>query len=154
MFACILYIVFCGLAAFPLGHLLRKHRYDPASLPFRAYTFEQDGKFYTRLGVAQWSRFLPDISRRAKGYMPQKILSRDIEKLDTFIQETCVAELVHMLLCVTGLLCIPLWPAGGGWVYLVYLFLGNLPYVIIQRHNRPRLLRLLRRIKIREDIST
>lgn len=154
MFSCLLYTVFWGLAAFPIGRALRKRRFDPHRPPFRAYPFEHDGRLYTRWGVARWSRLLPDISRRVSGCMPEKVLSKDSEKIDIFIQETCVAELVHTLLCITGLLCIPLWPKGGIWVYMAYVFLGNLPYIIIQRHNRPRLLRLAGRLKNREDHIT
>ena len=60
------------------------------------------------------------------------------------IQETCVAELIHMLLSVTGLACLAIWPGLGGIaVTIVYILLGNLPFIIIQRYNRPRLERLL-----------
>ncbi len=35
---------------------------------------------------------------------------------------------------------------GGGWIIVSLYVLGNLPYLIIQRHNRPKLLRLLARL--------
>ena len=36
-----------------------------------------------------------------------------------------------------------IWPGVGGIVAaLVYIFVGNLPFVIIQRYNRPRLQKL------------
>ena len=153
MLVCILYIALWGLAAFPIGRLLRKRHFMPLAFPFRPFTFEKGGKIYDCLRIKQWAKLLPDISKTFSGYMPKKKLSTDIADIETFIQETCVAELIHGFLCCTGLLCIPLWPTGGIWVYIIYLILGNLPYIIIQRYNRPRLLRLLSRLKIREEIT-
>ena len=60
------------------------------------------------------------------------------------IQETCVAELVHGLLCLSGLACLKLWPGMGGAIITLLNLVVNLAYVAIQRYNRPRLLRLLR----------
>ena len=59
------------------------------------------------------------------------------------IQETCVAELTHVLLSVCGLYALRLWPgAGGVLITAVYILFGNVPFIIIQRYNRPRLQRL------------
>lgn len=75
--------------------------------------------------------------------MPPKKLSMDsIAKLPLMIQETCVAEFIHVLLCVTGIYCVWLWPGIGGAVVAGLYFLRNLLFVFIQRYNRPRLLRL------------
>ena len=59
------------------------------------------------------------------------------------IQETCIAELVHGVLCIAGLYCFQIWPGTGGLLIAALNVLGNLPYIIIQRFNRPRLVRLL-----------
>ena len=70
----------------------------------------------------------------------------DEDTLRQMINETCIAELTHFLLCFTGLAVFRLWPGAGGLVvWLIYCLLGNLPFIIIQRYNRPRFLRLLRR---------
>ena len=62
------------------------------------------------------------------------------------ILETCEAEVTHLLLCVTGLYCLWLWPgAGGVVVYAIYALFGNVPFILIQRYNRPRLVRLYSR---------
>ena len=37
-----------------------------------------------------------------------------------------------------------IWPgAGGVLITVIYIVLGNLPFIIIQRYNRPRLQKLL-----------
>ncbi len=36
-----------------------------------------------------------------------------------------------------------IWPGAGGIIVtVIYILLGNLPFIIIQRYNRPRLQRL------------
>lgn len=88
------------------------------------------------------------MSRLFKKIMPAKNLSGKVDekRLIVMIRETCAAELTHFLLCITGLFCLYIWQGlGGAIVYAVYVLLGNLPFIIIQRYNRPRLLRLYMR---------
>ena len=67
-------------------------------------------------------------------------------------QETCVAEAVHTASSLLGLLCLRLWPGWGGViVWAVWFLLGNLPFILIQRYNRPRLLRLRSLLQRREQ---
>ena len=50
------------------------------------------------------------------------------------------------------LLCLRLWPGWGGvLVWAVWFLLGNLPFILIQRYNRPRLLRLRSLLQRREQ---
>ncbi len=47
---------------------------------------------------------------------------------------------------LAGLGVIVIWPCVWGvMLYLVYAILGNLIFIIIQRYNRPRLVRLYER---------
>ena len=68
---------------------------------------------------------------------------RDPEYTRRLILETCVAELVHRVLFLLS----PIFAQYMTGVYadlamLVYA-LGNLPFIFIQRYNRPRLIRLM-----------
>jgi len=59
--------------------------------------------------------------------------------------ETRRAELTHWLLMVPAPFFF-LWnPAWAGWVMIVYALLANCPFIMIQRYNRPRLERVLRK---------
>ena len=50
------------------------------------------------------------------------------------------------VLMLAGLGVIVIWPCVWGvMLYLVYAILGNLIFIIIQRYNRPRLVRLYER---------
>ena len=84
------------------------------------------------------------MSKVFKRIMPTKKLEGDIlNKLPVMINETCIAESVHTILCITGLHCIKIIPGiKGVAVWLCYVLIFNLPYILIQRYNRPRFLRL------------
>lgn len=48
-----------------------------------------------------------------------------------------MAEMIHVLLSLTGLGCLVIWQGiGGVLVTAVYILLGNLPFILIQRYNR------------------
>lgn len=83
------------------------------------------------------SKILPKI-------MPPKNLSGNFrERMPRMLQETCVAEMIHSVLCVTGLRCLRLYPGIGGFIIVIlYIVFFNLPFIIIQRYNRPRLIKL------------
>jgi len=160
---CIIYLAINGILGFALGRILPKHWFDPCRFPYKAITAEKDGRFYEYLRVHRWQKALPDASRYFRRIMPPKDLSGDIPKrLPRMLQETCVAELIHWVEGATGFYCVRIWPGMGGVVVaLLNLLLLNLPYIIIQRYNRPRLLRLSDRLNRRyerkvqdEDIDT
>ena len=58
------------------------------------------------------------------------------------IRETCVAEFIHVLLCIASLGCLRIWPGFGGFCMAFLYTLGNIPFIMIQRYNRPRLVSL------------
>ena len=148
LFLCACYLAATGILAFFIGRLLAGHRVDFVGFPFRSFGFEHDGQLYKKLRVSAWQSRVPDMSRVCKKLMPPKKLEGrpDEDTLRQMLNETCIAELTHFLLCFTGLVVFWLWPGAGGLVvWLIYCIFGNLPFIIIQRYNRPRLLRLLRR---------
>ena len=54
------------------------------------------------------------------------------------------AEFTHFVLILLGFYALRLWPGtGGAVVTAIYILFGNLPFLIIQRYNRPRLQKLL-----------
>ena len=147
---CAIYFALSGTIFFFLGRIFPKELFRYDAFPFKSFGFEQDGKIYTKIGVHKWQNKVPDMSRLFKKIMPAKNLSGKVDekRLIVMIRETCVAELTHFLLCITGRFCLYIWQGlGGAIVYDIYVLLGNLPFIIIQRYNRPRLLRLYMRSK-------
>ena len=151
--SCFLYILLLGLLCFPFGRLMAKIPFRTDRFPFRPFPFEREGKLYEKIGIRGWQSKAPDISKLIPGIVPRKEIPRrpDAEALRRMINETCVAELTHVLLCLAGLALLRLWPGAGGIVLLaLYVLLGNIPFILIQRYNRPRLQKLLRAAERRE----
>lgn len=145
---CVIYLAATGLLSFIIGRLLPKRWFHADWFPFRSCGFEQDGLLYERLKIKSWQNKLPDMSRILPGTMPRKQLRlSETNQLPRMIQETCIAELTHAVLCVTGLYCIRLWNCSSGIILAICNVLGNLPFILIQRYNRPRLVRLQKRIE-------
>ena len=83
-------------------------------------------------------RILPDMVR--KQVTPTAVTAAQAAVL---VQETCVAECVHCWLVVLSVGMLFLWKSVWSWaLWLVYNLLGNVSFILIQRYNRPRLLRL------------
>ena len=154
---CLIYLALTGAAGFLLGRVLPKRLIRPDRGLFRCFAFEKDGRIYEKLGIRFWQSKVPDMSRILPFMMPPKSLNGDFDRrLPLMIKETCIAELIHLLLCLSGLYCLRLWPGtGGALLAAANIFLFNLPFVLIQRYNRPRLRRLAykleRKSRLRED---
>lgn len=122
---------------------------DPGSFIFRTRKWEDGGRFYSRVfRVKKWKGLLPDgasISKR--GLSKRNLESTDREYLEEFVKDTCRAELIHYLEIL------PFW-IFGLWsppvvipYMLAYALAVNIPCIISQRYNRPRLTRLIDSMK-------
>lgn len=140
----VLYLAVTGALAFWLGRLLPKGWFHYDRFPYRAFAFEREGRVYHRIGIRWWKEKLPDMSRIFPRLITSKRLppAASAARIEEMLQETCIAEFIHVLLCITGFGVLFLWKGAGGWsVYMLYLF-GNIPYCLIQRYNRPKLARI------------
>ena len=145
---CMIHFAVTGVCGFVVGRILPKDWFQADLFPYASYPFEQDGCIYRHIGIHKWHNKVPDMSRIFPKRMPAKKLNGQVSpaQLLVMIQETCVAEMIHGILMLTGFGCVHLWSGSGGWILaLVNALLGNLPFVLIQRYNRPRLNRLYRR---------
>ena len=149
---CIIYIMIIGLSGFLLGRIVPKRLFKGFCFPYRPFRWENRGEFYNALGVRRWKEKFPDMSDIFPKLMPPKKLAGDEDspRIELMIQETCVAEWIHCLLIVFGFGCVLIRKDVWGWVISVLNMLGNIPYIIIQRYNRPRLIRIFRKICAKE----
>lgn len=154
MLKCAVYFAFTGLLLFFAGRLIPPSRMQWHRFPYKLYAAEKDGNLYKKIGIQHWQNKVPDMSKIFTYLMPPKrMVDTSPESLLRMIQETCTAELIHILLCITGLYCIRLWPGAGGiTLAILNIVLFNLPFVLIQRYNRPRLVRLYRK-RINKEVS-
>jgi len=151
---CVRYLLFVSLMGFAAGRILAHIPLKINAFPFRLYSFEKSGVLYRRLRVHRWQKLLPDISRVVPWIVPRKSILKKPDRCDVLLllRENCAAEAVHRLAAVLGCGCLILWP-GGGWILSLAFWMGNLPYIVVQRYNRPRIVRLCRLYDVKISAS-
>lgn len=154
---CLIYFFILGMLGFLIGRLLPKRWFCYRLFPYRAYNFEHDGNVYKKLKIQKWMHRVPDMSKILPRTMPSKKLDEDMtaDIALVMIRETCVAEFIHKILSVMGIGCLFIWKSKWALIlYIIYVVIGNMPFVIIQRYIRPKLIRIRSRLQRRENTNT
>ncbi|MCA1755178.1 MAG: hypothetical protein LC641_10855 [Spirochaeta sp.] len=128
-------------------HHMPARFFDHESPLFKTRAFEAEGRLYRRvLRIHRWKDLLPEAGATFAGGFAKRSLfpehRTDQAYLQRFIAETRRAELTHWLpiaLSATFFLWNP--PEIASWMP-VYAAATNLPFILVQRANRPRLQRL------------
>lgn len=132
-----------GILAHVIGEALPRRWFDASRFPYRAYAFERNGRFYEALGIRKWKNVLPDKSRIAPGTYRKAIRGsaqqHSAAHMERLLQETCVAECVHWALLVISPILLFTMESPAAYIMTPLYGLSNLPYIMIQRYNRPRL---------------
>ena len=127
-------------------------RYVPSSFFFRSHKWEKEGRIYDKIfKVSSWKGFLPDGGAiTSGGYRKKHLTDFSGGNLQKFLIESCRAELSHWLAIL------PFWvfgfiaPARVIFYMLIYALVINLPCIIAQRYNRPRIIGLMERKNARQ----
>ena len=107
---------------------------------FRVYAWEKEGQFWQKnFNVRFWKDKLPDGATLFKmGFKKKHLRNRNKSYFNEYIAESRRAELNHWLLILPAPLFF-LWnPPWASIVIICYALLANIPFIIIQRYNRPR----------------
>lgn len=151
---CFIYLTSVGMLAFFAGRFIPKSWINPDIFPYKTCRFENDGCFYEQFGVRKWQTKVLDMSKIFPKIIPQKKINGDLQdSLPLMIKETCIAELIHWILFIPVLYCLSLWEGLGGVIIVTLYELFNIPYIMIQRYNRPRLINTLKRMKRRDPLA-
>lgn len=139
-----------GLAAHLIGEALPRRWFRADAFPYRAYAWEQNGRFYQKLGIRAWKDRLPDKSKFAPGAYRKSVgAHRDGMRIERLLQETCVAECVHWALLLLSAVFLFTMARPYGAVATILYALSHVPYLMIQRYNRPRLLAAYKLVEAR-----
>jgi glycosyl-4,4'-diaponeurosporenoate acyltransferase len=114
----------------------------------RPRRFEAAGRWYRRwLRVHRWKDSLPEAGSLFRGGISKRHLpSRDVAGLALFVRETRRAELAHWWAMWCGPIFV-LWnPPLAAGLLVLYGVLVNLPFIVIQRYNRFRIITLTERL--------
>lgn len=146
-----LFFVIWATAPLVLAYLclyLPDRFFEPDRFLWRTHPFEREGRIYERVfHIRRWKHLLPDGGGvfQKRSYRKRNLSDYSEENLRRFLIETSRGELIHWL----GIL--PFWvfglfaPPFVIWIMLLYALIVNLPCIIAQRYNRPRLYALYRR---------
>ena len=136
--SCAVYAAVLGVMSFAAGRIVPKKWFHSDRFPFRCS--EKEKKLYAALRVKDWQSKVPDMSRLFKRIMPAKRINADTLRPPAYAAGDLRrrGDAQHPLRARLGL---PVAVEGIGGVLFaaVYILLGNVPFVIIQRYNRPRL---------------
>jgi glycosyl-4,4'-diaponeurosporenoate acyltransferase len=106
--------------------------------------WEQEGTVYQKwFHVRKWKGFLPDGAALFEGgFSKKRLLSHDMDHLNRFAEETRRGEIAHWAVIVIS----PIFALFNRWfvvlIMIGYALMTNLPCIVVQRYNRPKLLRL------------
>ena len=141
-----------GIASHYVGEALPRRWFHWDRFPFRSWRWEREGKIYDLIHIRAWKDRLPDMSRVMKDMIPKKVgVCPTSAEVMILVKETCVAEIIHVVLCICAPVIYFFWHNGVG-VFLTWVFIiGNIPFILIQRYNRPALVSLARRLCAREE---
>ncbi len=138
-------VALIGIPSFLIGELLPRSRMRFREFPFKPFRFEDGGKFYEKFRIQAWKDRLPDMSKvmpRAFKKKLTRVALREPRYVKRLIQETCSAEFVHWLLIALSPLVRRLMGEADGALAAFLYCVGNIPFIAIQRYNRPRLVAL------------
>ena len=148
----VLYVLILGILSHMVGEAIPRTKFNPHAFPFRAWRWEREGKIYDKLGIRKWKDRLPDMSRVMPDMLPKRLgVAPKARNVRLLIAETCRAEAVHLALCLLAPVVWIFWKNLVGVLLTVLIILGNLPFILIQRYNRPALISLARRLAAREE---
>lgn len=150
---CIGYLAVTGILSFIIGRLLPKKWFNWEAPFFQCRPMEKGGKIYERFSIRKWKDIAPDMNKILPAFMPgraPKTMHSSREEVEGLLQETCVAEVIHLALAVVGFGCVHIWPGFSGLLIAVLNAIGNLPFIMIQRYNRPRFVKIYSRFVVEE----
>ena len=148
----IVYVAVIGILSHYIGESLPRGLFGEYKFPYRTYKWERDGKIYNRLKIKKWKNRLPDMSRVMRDMLPKKVTyNATSADIDALIKETCVAECVHYWLCLFSVGIYLIWKNYVGVILALVFVVCNIPFVMIQRYNRPHLIKLRQKLLKREE---
>lgn len=147
-FRCIFVGCVIGPMAFFLGQLLPRKNFNYEEYPYKSFPFEKNGRIYQKIGIHYWKDTVPDMSRYLTSMVQKRInVFRSAQYIDDLIRETCVAELVHCMLILLSPIFVLAIEGTAGFLGMCAYIIANIPFILIQRYNRPRLIELHERQK-------
>jgi glycosyl-4,4'-diaponeurosporenoate acyltransferase len=148
---CFLYLIIVSIIVFLIGRIFPRNWINENCFLFKSFKWEKEGKVYEKLKIKKWKTKLPDASILLSRIIPKlyptkRMKNSEKEKAIILVKESCVAEGTHKVVSILGFFCIYIWKSIGGLSVAVVFYLFNVPFILIQRFNRPRLKKLANKL--------
>lgn len=122
------------------------------------FVSEKEKNFLVKIGIRKWKDKIPDLGNTVKFKKSKLVDSKNTDYLKKFITETCYGEILHIFCILSALLSLFFVPRAFVFkmalpIALIYSFL-NIPSILIQRYNRPRLVKQLARLERNDCLSS
>lgn len=120
---------------------------------FKERKWEHGGTVYQKLfNIKKWKDKLPELSDIIKRNFPKKKLpSFNVEYLKKYIVESCRSEMCHWMI-VISVIVFSSWFNDDmeNFIFILAVIL-NVPYIMIQRFNRPRIINVMQKNAEKEE---
>ena len=137
-------VIHFGVAYF--ASRIRDDHFNPSGMIFKTRAWERNGKTYENIfRVRRWKPLLPSGGKLFGLFTINHFYSSGRDYISKWITESCRAELTHWLAMLPVLLFL-IWNPFLAWIInVIYALFANVPCIISQRYNRPRVLVLAER---------
>ncbi|MBO1212233.1 glycosyl-4,4'-diaponeurosporenoate acyltransferase [Staphylococcus nepalensis] len=133
-----------------LGTYISRKCLENGHIYFKSWPIEQEGQLWQKVVKVQyWKNHLPDGQRINSTIISKSNFDKSshADEVRQFILETRRAEFVH-LLSIVPVIVFAKSSSSVKMINLVYVVIANVPCIIVQRYNRPKLERVyLRKLK-------
>ncbi|KAA9029949.1 glycosyl-4,4'-diaponeurosporenoate acyltransferase CrtO family protein [Niallia endozanthoxylica] len=147
------WLVCCFGTAWVVHKLLPSSIYEKMKWLFKERSFEKS--FYRMIHLVKWKDKLPEWGKVwsfEKNHLKQEL---SLEYVNRFILETYRAEIGHIGMAVLGFACVLVNPRDSAQMAMICSIVNvvvQIPFCLIQRFNRPRLVRLKARLEDRNHL--
>lgn len=113
---------------------------------YKERDWEKGGEFYQdKFKVRAWKKKLPELADFIKSIFPKKFIKEfNGEFIIKYLMESCKAEFTHWCIIFSTVIFLIF---DGITAFISMLFLAiilNIPFIIIQRYNRPRIISIMK----------
>ena len=144
----LLFMIIWHLVIFMLCRSLPSSFFDPKKRLYVTRNWEKNGSLYTKkFKIKKWKDYLPQFVAKggfSKRHFPS---SSNVSKnyIHVFILETCRAEWNHVMCSFYFIVSFFVNSVQNAVIFSIIPIVFNFPFIIIQRYNRIRLLKLERK---------
>lgn len=143
----ILWPIFHGVIS-NLTLRMKEHYFIKDTCLYRLKAWEKEGRIYeTVFNIKAWKKLVPDGATIFNdGFKKKSLQGTELSYIQTFINETRRAELSHLLQILPFIVFFIFNSFWIAMIMFVYAFAFNVPLIMVQRYNRFRFQKLVKRL--------